>query len=205
MRSKARRPKGFPHDWSQRCSCFSFSSTWPLPNWRTGEIGERWVCFRLRGFCINYDLTVDLRWFYSQEVSYSWCITGEAWADLTCGCWLRRMAASRVRFYPFIKTPAAWHWVWNWYKGCEAWLEDQPHFYIGIIFVFTWQTLKLISKRSAGRCCLGIFKGILKQLLEKKKTHWAAFHQDVSLPLFHGRAIPTGPRKGSGNLCFSLI
>lgn len=75
-------------------------------NLRSGEIGEMGICFRLRGFCINYDLTVDLWWVYSQALSYSGCKTGNAWADLTCGCRLRRTAASRDGFYPFIKTPA---------------------------------------------------------------------------------------------------
>lgn len=51
-------------------------------NLRTGEIKVRWVCFRLRCLHINYNLTVDLWWFYCQEVSYSWCITGTTWADL---------------------------------------------------------------------------------------------------------------------------
>lgn len=61
-------------------------------NLRTGEIGEMWVCIRSRGLGVNYDLTVDLWWVYSQEGSYCWCITGKVWVDLTPGCRLRRLA-----------------------------------------------------------------------------------------------------------------
>lgn len=55
-----------------------------------------WVCVRSRGFGVNYDLTVDLWWVYSQEGSYSWCITGKAWVDLTPGCRLRRLASEYI-------------------------------------------------------------------------------------------------------------
>lgn len=80
-------------------SCVSRLERLDSANLRPGEIGEMWVCFRSRGFRINYDLTVDLWWVYSQEVSYSRCITGKAWADVTWGCSLRRMAVSGVKFY----------------------------------------------------------------------------------------------------------
>lgn len=76
-RNKAKQLKGFP---------LTLPGVQLLPplkhlasaSLRTAEIGEMWVCFRLRGFSGNYGLTVDLWWVYGPEVSYSWCITGKA-------------------------------------------------------------------------------------------------------------------------------
>lgn len=89
---QSQKANGVPPWLIAQVQLLSFLKHLTSANLRTGEIGERWVCFKLRGFCINYDPTVDLRWFYSQEVSYSWCIAGEVWAVLTCGCRLRRTA-----------------------------------------------------------------------------------------------------------------
>lgn len=130
---QSQKAKGVPPWPIPEVQLFSSLKQLTSANLRTGEIGEMWVCFRLRGFCINYDLTVHLWWVYSQEESYSRCITGKAWADLTCGCRLRRMAASRVRFYLFIKTPAVCHWVWKLSEDWEEWREDHSDFYICII------------------------------------------------------------------------
>lgn len=51
-------------------------------NRTTAQTGEMWVWFGLRCFCINYDLTGDFWWIYSQEVSYSRCIRGNVRGDL---------------------------------------------------------------------------------------------------------------------------
>lgn len=151
-------------------SCVSRLEQLDSANLRPGEIGEMWVCFRSRGFRINYDLTVDLWWVYSQEVSYSRCITGKAWADVTWGCSLRRMAVNGVKF--LFKSPAVWRWVWKWSEDSEWRWEDHLHLYIWIVFV-VWIALERHQSLLLLMVCCMLFHSLARVTARTALRNWA--------------------------------
>lgn len=76
-KKKRHIPKGFPHDRLSRVSCLPPHKHLTSANLSTGETGVKWVCFRLRCFLINYNLTVGLWCFYCSEASNSGFIKGK--------------------------------------------------------------------------------------------------------------------------------
>lgn len=146
IRSKAKRPKRGSPPWLILLPPPEHLTS---ANLGSGETGEMRGCFKLRGFCVNQDLTVDPWWVYRQEVSYSWCKTGKAWADLTrmrAGWGGTRPAAT---FFPFSsRLQLCGIESENDLKAeRDGWNIIQT-FTFSIVFVLTWKYSMLVDLHS---------------------------------------------------------